>query len=71
MKLNIIIFSVLVSMIVNLNLFAKEEISINFKNLEIKSFIKIASKILNMNILMSTEIKGKLDFITNKNERSI
>ena len=66
MNLNKIIFTILFSMIISLNLFAKKEILIDFKNLEIKNFIKITSKILNKNILISSEIKGKVEFITNK-----
>ncbi len=66
MKLNKIVFTILFSMIVSVSLFAKKEIIINFKNLEIKDFIKITSKILNKNILISSNIKGNVEFVTNK-----
>jgi len=66
MKLNKLFLSVLVSMVVNVSVFAKEEIVINFKNLEIENFIKITSKILHKNILLSSNIKGKVEFVTNK-----
>lgn len=66
MKLNKMIFGIFFSMIVSINIFAKQEIVINFKNLEIKNFIKITSKILNKNILISSDIKGKVKFVTNK-----
>ncbi len=66
MKLNKIVFSILLSMVLSANLFAKKEVVINFKNLEIQDFIKITSKILDKNILISSPIKGKVEFITNK-----
>ncbi|MEA3352813.1 MAG: secretin N-terminal domain-containing protein [Campylobacterota bacterium] len=53
----------------NLNIFAsqsKEQININFKDLEITDFIKITSKIVDKNILLTSNIKGKVDFISNK-----
>ena len=53
-------------MVVNVGVLAKEEIVINFKNLEIENFIKITSKILHKNILLSSNIKGKVEFVTNK-----
>ena len=60
------ILGILFSLIMSVNLFAKEEIVINFNNLQIKKLIKITSKILNKNILISSDIKGKVEFITNK-----
>ena len=66
MKLNKIVLSIFLSILLSANLFAKQEVVINFKNLEIKDFIKITSKILNKNILLSTNIKGKVEFVTNK-----
>jgi len=44
----------------------KEEININFKNLEIEDFIKITTKIIGKNILLTSNIKGKVEFISNK-----
>jgi len=66
MKLHRIILSILVSVVFSTSLLAKEEIVINFKDLEIKDFINITSKILNKNILLSTNIPGKVKFVTNK-----
>lgn len=43
-----------------------EEININFKNLEIVDLIKIASKILDKNILLEQDIAGRVDFVSNK-----
>ncbi|NQY22199.1 MAG: hypothetical protein HRT40_13015, partial [Campylobacteraceae bacterium] len=45
---------------------SEDTINVNFKNLEIKDLIKITSKIINKNILITTPIKGKVDFISNK-----
>jgi general secretion pathway protein D len=56
----------LCSIVLSVNIFAKEEININFKDLEINDFIKITSKIINKNILITSKIKGKIDFISTK-----
>ncbi len=48
-------------------IFANEEkININFKNLEIMDLVKVTSKIIDKNILVTQQIKGKVDFISNK-----
>lgn len=44
----------------------KEEININFKDLEIEDFLKITTKILGKNVLFTTNIRGKVDFVSNK-----
>ena len=49
----------------NLNAQSDELIDINFKNLKIMELIKTTSKILNKNILITEEIPGNVDFITN------
>ncbi|WP_428025607.1 type II secretion system secretin GspD [Arcobacter sp.] len=57
----------ILSLMLTLNLFGKKEpIDISFNNLEIEDLIKITSKIINKNILMTTKVSGKVDFITNK-----
>lgn len=43
-----------------------KEININFKDLEIMDLVKITSKIIDKNILVTQDIKGKVDFISNK-----
>jgi len=45
------------------NLFANN--SVNFRNLELKELINIVSKTLDKNILISTNINTKIDFIAN------
>ncbi|MEA3384306.1 MAG: type II secretion system secretin GspD [Campylobacterota bacterium] len=66
MRLNKKIISLGLGIILSVNLFAKEQININFKDLEIDDFIKITSKIVGKNILITNNIKGKVDFISNK-----
>lgn len=39
---------------------------VKFKNLDLKELIKVSSKILDKNILVKTDIKGKVDFISVK-----
>ena len=48
------------------NLFSNDDININFKDLRIMDFIKITSKIINKNILITDEIEGNVNFISNK-----
>jgi general secretion pathway protein D len=45
---------------------ANDEININFKDLKVMDLIKITSKIIDKNILVNEEIKGNVDFISNK-----
>ena len=41
-------------------------IEINFKDLEIEDFVKMVAKITNKNILITTNIRGKINFISVK-----
>jgi general secretion pathway protein D len=45
--------------------FADEKINVNFKELEIRELLNITSKVTNKNILLTQNIKGKVDFISN------
>jgi general secretion pathway protein D len=45
---------------------ATDDININFKDLKIMDFIKITSKITNKNILITQEIDGNVNFVSNK-----
>jgi len=67
MKLNkfyaILLLLILSISTVNAN---EETININFKNLKITDLIKITSKIINKNILITQKINGKVDFVSNK-----
>jgi len=52
-------------LVLNMNAQDDELLDINFKNLKIMELIKTTSKILNKNILITEEIEGNVDFITN------
>ncbi|PUE63398.1 type II secretion system protein GspD [Arcobacter caeni] len=62
MKLKRILLVVLLAF----NLFANDEINVNFKDLKISDLIKITSKIINKNILITQDIEGTVDFVPNK-----
>lgn len=65
MRYNKIVLSLFIWLVFALNSFAKDRLNINFNDLEIEEFIKISSKIINKNILLTSKIKGKVDFISN------
>ncbi|AXH12179.1 type II secretion system secretin GspD [Halarcobacter bivalviorum] len=59
----------IIFLMILLNFFAygnEEKININFKDLEIIDLVKITSKVINKNILLTDEINGNVDFISNK-----
>jgi len=43
-----------------------EKVNVNFKNLNISDFIKMVGKITGKNILIDSEIQGKINFVSNK-----
>ncbi|MBU0720375.1 type II and III secretion system protein:NolW [bacterium] len=43
---------------------AREQVNVNFSNLEIDDFIKLISKITNKNILINHKISGTVDFVS-------
>ncbi|AXH11812.1 type II secretion system protein GspD [Halarcobacter bivalviorum] len=45
-------------------LYSEDKINVNFNNLELIELIKITSKTINKNILVSQEIKGKVNFVS-------
>lgn len=45
---------------------AEEKMNINFKDLKIMDLVKITSKIIDKNILITEDIKGNVDFVSNK-----
>lgn len=53
-------------LIINFLSFADEKININFKDLQIMELVKITSKIIDKNILLTQNIKGNVDFISSK-----
>ncbi len=48
-----------------LSLSAREQVNVNFSNLEINDFIKLISKITNKNILVNNKINGTVDLVSN------
>lgn len=47
-------------------LFSKDKIDVNFNNLELLQLIKITSKTLGKNILVSQNIDAKVNFVSNE-----
>jgi len=43
---------------------AREQVNVNFSNLEIKDFIKLISKITNKNILINHKVNGTINFVS-------
>jgi len=63
MKLTKIVLSVL--LILSMGLHAEEErVEVNFRNLSVKDFIEMVSKITQKNILIEGELKGKINFVS-------
>ncbi len=63
MKLTKIVLSAL--LILSVGLHAEEEkVDVNFRNLAVKDFIEMVSKITQKNILIESEIKGKINFVS-------
>ncbi len=56
--------TIFLTVILVLSLSAREQVNVNFSNLEINDFIKLISKITNKNILINYKINGKVDFIS-------
>jgi len=65
MKLTKIILSVLI--VLSVGLYAEEEtVDVNFRDLSVKDFIEMVSKITQKNILIEAELKGKINFVSTK-----
>ena len=56
--------TLLLTSLLTLSLSAKEQVNVNFSNLEINDFIKLISKITNKNILINNKINGTVDFVS-------
>ena len=61
-----LIRTVFLVFILSFSINASEKININFKDLKIMDLVKITSKIIDKNILVTQNIKGNVDFISNK-----
>jgi general secretion pathway protein D len=55
---------ILVAMVLVATLGAKEQVNINFSNLEIDEFVRLVSKITNKNILITHKIAGSVDMVS-------
>lgn len=65
MKLTKIILSVL--LIFSASLYAEEEtVEVNFRDLNVKDFVEMVSKIMEKNILIEEDLKGKVNFVSTK-----
>jgi len=63
MKLTKILLSVL--LLLSIGLHAEEEkVDINFRNLSVKDFVEMVSKITQKNILIEGDLKGKINFVS-------
>jgi general secretion pathway protein D len=63
MKLTKIVLSVL--LVLSVGIHAKEEtVDVNFRDLSVKDFIEMVSKITQKNILIESELKGKINFVS-------
>ncbi|MEN8303568.1 MAG: secretin N-terminal domain-containing protein [Campylobacterota bacterium] len=59
-----LIKTILLTAVIVLSLSAREQVNVNFSNLQIKDFIKLISKITNKNILVNHKINGSVDFVS-------
>lgn len=63
MKLTKIVLSVL--LVLSVGLYAEEEtVDVNFRDLNMKDFIEMISKITDKNILIEGDLKGKINFVS-------
>jgi len=63
MKLTKIVLGAL--LVLSVGLYAKEEtVDVNFRDLTVKDFIEMVSKITQKNILIESELKGKINFVS-------
>jgi len=63
MKLTKILLSILI--VLSVGLHAEEEtVDVNFRNLSMKDFIEMVSKITDKNILIEGDLKGKINFVS-------
>jgi len=66
MKLTKIFLGILLMCTITLYANNEETVDVNFRDLSIKDFIEMVSKITNKNILIDTDLKGKINFVSTK-----
>jgi general secretion pathway protein D len=59
-----LIRSLVLTTVLTLSLSAREQVNVNFANLEINDFIKLISKTTNKNILINNKVTGTVDFVS-------
>ncbi|HIP61460.1 MAG TPA: type II secretion system protein GspD, partial [Sulfurovum sp.] len=64
MKLNKIILVVMASITLLFGAADEETVNVNFRNLDIKDFVEMVSKISQKNILINGALKGKINFVS-------
>ena len=50
--------------VLSVGLHAEEKVDVNFRNLSVKDFIEMVSKITKKNILIESDLKGKINFVS-------
>ena len=63
MKLNKLVLGLILALGVQAH---AEKVDLKFNNLNIGDFIKMVAKVTGKNILIDGEIKGKINFVSNK-----
>jgi len=66
MKLTKILLGTLLIFTIALYANNEETVDVNFRDLSIKDFIEMVSKITNKNILIDVDLKGKINFVSTK-----
>jgi len=66
MKLTKILLGILLIFTIALHAADEETVDVNFRDLSVKDFIEMVSKITNKNILIDTDLKGKINFVSTK-----
>ncbi len=66
MKLTRILLGILLIFTITLQAADEETVNVNFRDLSVKDFIEMVSKITNKNILIDSDLKGKINFVSTK-----
>ncbi|BAF70991.1 type II secretion system secretin GspD [Sulfurovum sp. NBC37-1] len=66
MKLTKILLGILLIFTIALQAADDETVNVNFRDLSVKDFIEMVSKITQKNILIDTDLKGKINFVSTK-----
>jgi len=66
MKLTKIVLSLLLVVSVGLHAQEEETVDVNFRDLNVKDFVEMVSKITQKNILIEADLKGKVNFVSTK-----